>query len=112
MKSETRMPASRRRRDDRRAGGCAPPTTSSPPSVVRSSRFSGTRQAACGRMRAARWPTISAVAAISKLSGTKSWRLQALDVVVADVPAVLAQMRGDAVGAGLDRQWAARTGSG
>ena len=28
-----------------------PPTMSSPPSVVRSSRFSGTRQAACGRMR-------------------------------------------------------------
>ena len=27
------------------------PTMSSPPSVVRSSRFSGTRQAACGRMR-------------------------------------------------------------
>ena len=31
-------------------------------------------------------------------------RLEARDVVVADVPAILAQMRGDAVGAGLDRE--------
>ncbi len=30
--------------------------------------------------------------------------LQARDVVVADMPAILAQMRGDAVGAGLDRE--------
>ncbi len=30
-------------------------------------------------------------------------RLEARDVVVADVPPILAQMRGDAVGAGLDR---------
>ena len=30
--------------------------------------------------------------------------LQARDVVVADVAAILAQMRGDAVGAGLDRE--------
>ena len=33
---------------------------------------------------------------------------QALDVVVDDVPAVLAQMRGDAVGAGLPRRGARR----
>ena len=34
--------------------------------------------------------------------------LEARDVVVADVPAVLAQMRGDAVGAGRDRDLAPR----
>ena len=54
----------------RRAGASALrwPATSSPPSVVRSSRRSGTRQAACGRSRA-RSRTISSVAAISRLSG-------------------------------------------
>ena len=48
-----------------------PPITSSPPSVVRSERFSGTRQQACGRVRSAT-ATISSVAAISKFSGTVS----------------------------------------
>ena len=39
-------------------------------------------------------------------------RLQPRDVLVADVAAILAQMRGDAVGAGLDREQRSRTGSG
>ena len=50
MNSETRMPAARSARDERRDRGLCWPATSSPPSVVRSSRRSGTRQAACGRM--------------------------------------------------------------
>ena len=44
------------------------PTTSRPPSVVRSVRFSGTRQQACGRILSA-ISSIGSVAAISKLSG-------------------------------------------
>ncbi len=47
--------------------------------------------------------SMSAVAAISKFSGFEISGLQPRHVVVADVAAVLAQMRGDAVGAGLDR---------
>ena len=69
---------------------------------MRSSRRSGTRQAACGLVLSA-MPTISSVAAISKLSGLVDLGLEPRDVVVADVAAILAQMRGDAVGAGLDR---------
>ena len=68
--------------------------------MVRSSRFSGTMQAACGRWRSA-IASISSVAAISRLSGRSSSRHQPVDVVVGDVPPVLAQMGGDAVGAGL-----------
>ncbi len=103
MNSETRMPASRsfgdRRRELRRAGRrrrgrlrwCAP------------ARRSGTRQAACGlvlqRDR-------------DHLVGRRHFEIERLgdlglqprDVVVADVAAVLAQMRGDAVGAGRDRE--------
>ncbi len=52
------------------------PATSSPPSVVRSSRFSGTRQTACGRWRRA-MACISAVAAHSKFSGTVSAAISA-----------------------------------
>ena len=74
------------------------PTTSSPPSVVRSARRSGTRQAACG-LRAQR--------DLDHVVGRRHFEIQRLvdlgleprDVVVADVAAVLAQMRGDAVGA-------------
>ena len=47
MNSDTRMPASFSA-STHGADGSAPRTTSSPPSVVRSSRFSGTRQQACG----------------------------------------------------------------
>ena len=61
---------------------------------------------------AARSPSISRVAAISKFSGLAISRLQPLDVGVADVAAVLAQMRGDAVGAGRDRGERRLTGSG
>ena len=68
--------------------------------MVRSSRFSGTRQQACGTWRSA-MASISSVAAISRLSGRVSSRLEARDVVVGDVAAILAQVRGDAVGAGL-----------
>ena len=39
-------------------------------------------------------------------------RLEPRDVVVADVPAILAQMRGDAVGAGRDRDLARPYGIG
>src|SRR5262245_32576371 len=49
----------------------SPRTTSRPPSVVFSSRFSGTRQQACGTCRRA-IASISSVAAISKLSGRVS----------------------------------------
>ena len=73
--------------------------TSRPPSVVRSSRRSGTRQTACGRWRSA-IACISSVAAISRLSGSVSSAISAVDVGVGDVAAVLAQVRGDAVGAG------------
>ena len=64
---ETRMPA----RVSSATKGFSeswPPMTSRPPSVVRSVRFSGTRQQACGRMRSA-MSSICSVAAISKLSG-------------------------------------------
>ena len=103
MNSETRMPASssavhhrlelRALRRPRRARlrWCAP------------SRLSGTRQTACGLVLSA-MAIISSVAAISRLSGLSISRLQPGDVVVADVAAVLAQMRGDAVGARRDRE--------
>ena len=79
------------------------PAASSPPSVVRSLRFSGTRQQACGLV-------LSAIA--DHLVGRRHFEIQRLvdlglqprDVVVADVAAVFAQMRRDAVGARGDRQ--------
>ena len=72
MNIETRMPASASAATMgfRRANW---PTTSMPPSVVRSSRFSGTMQAACGRALSA-MASISSVAAISRLSGMFSSR--------------------------------------
>ena len=73
--------------------------TSSPPSVVTSSRFSGTMQTACGRWRSA-IACISAVAAISRLSGTDERLHQPVDIGIRDVAAVFAQMRGDPVGPG------------
>jgi hypothetical protein len=67
------------------------------PSVVRSSRFSGTMQAACGRWR---WRCrASRRSPPSRGSAAGRSRHQPLDVGVGDVPAVLAQVRGDAVGA-------------
>ena len=69
---------------------------------MRSARRSGTMQAACGRTLQA-IATISAVAAISRLSGFVMTRLEPRDVVIDDVAAIFAQMRGDAVGAGSDR---------
>ena len=101
MNSDTRIPLPRARLTPG-ASASRWPATSSPPSVVRSSRRSGTRQAACGRCASA-IATISSVAAISRLSGLSISRLQPRDVVVADVATILAQMRGDAVGAGRDR---------
>ena len=67
--------------------------------MVRSSRFSGTRQPACGRMLSA-MSSISSVAAISKFSGLAIAALSRRDVVVGDVAAVFAQMGGDPVGPG------------
>ena len=80
-----------------------PPAASRPPSVVTSSRRSGTMQAACGNSFSAN-ASISPVAAISRLSGSGTSVFSRANVVVADVPAVLAQMGGDSVGAGLRRQ--------
>ena len=48
--------------------------------------------------------SISSVAAISRLSGQVSSAFRRADVAVGDVPAILAQVRGDAVGAGLQRK--------
>jgi hypothetical protein len=113
MKQETRMPASARRRT---TGAMVlwPPATSSPPSVVRSSRRSGTRQAACGRW-AGRWPPSRGHRHLEverPAARGGRWR-RGVDVGVGDVPAVFAQVGGDAVGAGGQRQSrAARTGSG
>ena len=70
--------------------------------MVRSCRRSGTMQAACGRaLRAI--ATISAVAAISRLSGLLMRAFSRAISSSTDVAAILAQMRGDAVGAGGDR---------
>jgi hypothetical protein len=87
------------------------PATSSPPSVVRSSRRSGTMQAACGPWASA-MPCISSVAAISKFSGNGDRIHDRGDIGIADVAPVLAQMRGDPVGARGLGHFAARTGSG
>ena len=78
------------------------PTTSSPPSVVSSSRRSGTRQTACGLVRK-RNPQHVFGRRHLEIQRLRDLGLQPRHVVVADVAAVLAQMRGDAVGAGLDR---------
>ena len=67
--------------------------------MVRSSRFSGTMQAACGRWASA-IASISSVAAISRFSGIVEPVHQPVDILVGDVAPVLAQMGGDAVGAG------------
>ena len=68
---------------------------------MRSSRRSGTRQAACGLVAIA-IATICSVAAISRLSGFVDLRLEPRNVLVADVPAVFAQMRGDTIGTSCD----------
>ena len=86
------------------------PTASSPPSVVRSCRRSGTMQAACGRL----------AGDVHHLAGRRHFqierlgdaRLQPRDIVVDDMAAILAQMRGDAVGAGRDRDLGGLSGSG
>ena len=70
MNMETRIPASTRRRIQGAKWLCLA-ATFNPPSVVSSSRFSGTIQAAWGRWRKA-MPSISSVAAISKFNGTVS----------------------------------------
>ncbi len=72
--------------------------------MVRSVRFSGTRQTACGR---------SLKRDRGHLLGRRHFEIERLvdfgfqprDVVVADMAAVLAQMRGDAVGARRDREF-------
>ena len=102
MNSDTRMPASFSLAMKGASALCWP-TTSSPPSVVSSSRRSGTRHTACGLV-ASEIRSMSSVAAISKFSGFEISALSRAMSVVADMAAVLAQMRGDAVGAGLDRR--------
>ena len=100
MNSETRMPA-RSSSATKGLSARKPATTSRPPSVVRSVRFSGTRQQACGRMRKRD---------VEHLLGRRHLeverlgdrRLEAAHVVVADMAAILAQVRGDAVGPRLD----------
>ncbi len=75
-----------------------------PPSVVRSSRFSGTMQAAWGL-------AFSAMASISSGGGhfeieRNDQRIcQAQDVVVGDVAAVFTQMRRNAIGVRSLRQY-------
>ena len=111
MNSETRMPASPElaRSTARSVSRC--PAASSPPSVVRSSRRSGTMQAACGLM-----PERD----VEHLAGRRHLEIERLvdvglqprNVVVADMAAVLAQMGGDAVGAGGDRELGRAHGSG
>jgi len=102
MNSETRMPASRRRCTKGRS--CAtPPTTSSPPSVVTQCASRAPGHAACGLC----WS-----ADRQHLVGRRHLEIERhleiahepCDVVVDDVAAILAQMRGDAVGAGRHRE--------
>ena len=81
----------------------SPRTTSSPPSVVRSSRFSGTRQQACGTWRKRDREHLVGGRHL-EIERPGQLALEAGDVVVGDVAAILAQVRGDAVGAGLDGQ--------
>ena len=78
-----------------------PPTTSNPPSVVRSVRFSGTRQQACGRRRK-RDVEHGLGRRHLEIERLRDRRLEPPHVVVVDVAAVLAQMRGDPVGPRLD----------
>ena len=84
----------------KRGRWCRRPQTSRPPSVVPPRAAPGTRQAACGRGRGA-IASISSVTAISRFSGRSAHaQIGRVDVGVGDVPAVLAQVGGDAVGAG------------
>jgi len=62
-----------------------------------------TRHTACGFGRKRDFSSMSSVAAISKIQRFRDLGLQPRHVFVADVAAVFAQMRGDAVGAGRDR---------
>jgi hypothetical protein len=82
--------------------------TSSPPSVVRSSRFSGRCRrrgfVAQGDLAFQRWRPFR------KFTGWSTHHR--VDVGVADVTTVFAQVRGDAVGASICANIAARTGSG
>ena len=101
MNSDTRMPAAASSPTPARSASRWP-AASRPPSVVRSARRSGTMQAACGR---------SLAGDADHLRRRRHFEIERLcdallepgDVVVDDVAAILAQMRGDAVGAGRDR---------
>ena len=103
MNSDTRMPAALQARRRSGADGSRPRTTSSPPSVVRSSRFSGTRQQACGTWRSAMAEHLVGGGHL-EVERPRQLALEPGDVGIGDVAAVLAQVRGDAVGAGLDRE--------
>ena len=102
MNSETRMPACLSScTTGRELARCR--TTSRPPSVVRSVRFSGTRQTACGLVLSAMRDHFLGRRHF-EIERLVDLRLQPRHVIVANVTAILAQMRGDAVAAGRDRK--------
>ena len=70
--------------------------------MVRSSRFSGTMQAACGRWRKRDRQHLLGRRHF-EVQGQVDLGHQPVDVIVGDVAAVLAQMGGDPVRAGLRR---------
>ena len=112
MNSETRMPPAASRAAGVRDRAPAAPRRRGRPRSSPPSRFSGTRQASCGCTSSA-IASISAVAAISRFMRVCSARAQRAHVAVLDVPAVLAQVQRDAVGARTaPRRSAASSGSG
>ena len=103
MNSETRMPASLSAATA--SASCRPSPADVEPALgghllaPLGHEADGVRRAGGGRS-----PPSPSVTAISRFSGTGSSASRPLDVVVLDVAAVLAQVDGDAVGAGLGRQ--------
>ena len=106
MNMETRMPASASAATMGFRRLCWP-MQSMPPSVVRSSRFSGTMQAAWG-LCLQRDGQHLVGGGHFQIERNVQLARQARDIVVADMAAVFAQMGGDAVGAGRLRQHARR----
>jgi hypothetical protein len=103
MKIDTRQPASRRGAM-KWASRFSSRATSSPPSVVLLLALFGHDADRVRPVAQRDRLHLFGVAAISKFSGTSA-PPSALDIGVRDMPAVLAQMRGDAVGAGLFGQF-------
>ena len=100
MNSETRMPDAASARHGVARCARSDPATFKPPSVVTSWRDSGTRQQSCG---------LTSLRDADHLVGHRHFEIHAglqrlahhRDVAILDVPAILAQMQRDAVGAGL-----------